>query len=355
MTLQRQVTFWFAALAVLVAALWLLSEILLPFVAGMALAYLLDPFTRRIERLGIGRTAAALVVVVLMLFVLIVLIILIAPILVAQLAAFIDNLPGYVTRLQALVTDPSRPWLAKIFGEGLPDPGKSVNDLMAQGARWLGVFIGSLWSGGKALVSLFSLLVITPVVAFYLLCDWDRMIVTVDHWVPLPQRDTVHALTREIDDAIAAYVRGQAGICLVLGAYYAVGLTLTGLNFGFLIGFATGLASFVPYVGSLTGVLIAIAVAIAQFWPSWTPILIVLGIAVVGQVLESYVLAPRLVGAKIGLHPVWLIFALLAFGYLFGIVGLLVAIPLAAAIGVLARFGLRQYLASPFYTGGEPR
>ena len=354
MTLQRQVTFWFAALAVLVAALWLLSDILLPFVAGMALAYLLDPITRRIERLGIGRTAAALVVVVLVLVVLIVLIILIAPILMAQLAAFIDNLPGYVTRLQALVADPSRPWLAKMFGDRLPDPGKSVNDLMAQSARWLAVFLGSLWSGGKALVSLVSLLIITPVVAFYLLCDWDR-IVTADRWVPVPQRDTVRALTHEIDDVIAAYVRGQAGICLILGAYYAVGLTLTGLNFGFLIGFATGLASFVPYVGSLTGVLIAIAVAIAQFWPSWTPILVVLGIAVVGQVLESYVLAPSLVGAKIGLHPVWLIFALLAFGYLFGIVGLLVAIPLAAAIGVLARFGLQQYLASPLYTGGEPR
>ncbi len=355
MTLQRQMMFWLAALGVLIVALWLLSEVLLPFVAGMALAYLLHPITRRVERLGLGRTASALVVVVLVLVLLVLLVMLIAPILFAQLAAFIDNLPGYVAKLQALVSDPSRPWLAKIFGERMSDPGKPMGDLVTQGARWLAVFLGSLWSGGKTLVSVFSLLVITPVVAFYLLCDWERMIAAVDGWVPLPQRETVRALAREIDDAIAAFVRGQAGICLILGAYYAVGLTLTGLNFGFLIGFATGIASFIPYVGWLTGFVAAGAVAIAQFWPSMTPIIVVLAIFLVGTVLENYVLAPTFVGAKIGLHPVWLIFALLAFGYLFGFVGLLIAIPLAAAVGVLMRFALRRYLASSLYTGEGPR
>ena len=355
MSLERQVAFWVAALVVFAGFLWLLSDILLPFIAGMALAYLLDPLTRRLERTGLGRTLSALIVIAFILVVLVVIVILVAPILGAQLFAFIENIPGYVDRLQSLIADPNRPWLAKIFGSQATDPGKSAGGLMAQGAGWLAGFLASLWSGGRALVSLFSLLVITPVVAFYLLVDWDRMLVTIDGWIPVPQRETVRGLAREMDAAIAGFMRGQAAICLILGVFYAIGLTLAGLNFGFLIGFMTGVMSFIPFVGSLTGFLVAGGVAIAQFWPNWLPILAVVGVFLAGQALEAYVLSPKLVGPRVGLHPVWLMFSLLAFGYLFGFVGLLVAIPLAAAIGVLARFALRQYLASPLYTGGGPR
>jgi len=192
-------------------------------------------------------------------------------------------------------------------------------------------------------------------VAIYLLCDWDRLVATVDGWIPLPYRETVRGLAREMDEAIAGFVRGQAVICIILAAFYAVGLTLAGLNFGFLIGLATGVISFIPYVGALSGFIVAAVVAVAQFWPNWTPMLAVLGVFLVGQALEGYVLSPKLVGSKVGLHPVWLMFALIAFGYLFGFVGLLIAIPLAAAIGVLARFALRKYQASALYTGGGPR
>jgi predicted PurR-regulated permease PerM len=355
MALERQVMFWVAALVVLAAVLWLLADILMPFVAGMGLAYLLDPVARWAARLGVGRAVSALIVIILVIVVLVVVAMLAAPILSDQLTAFIDRLPGYLERLQSLVSDPSRPWLAKIFGERLSEGGKSLSGLAAQGSGWIATFLGSLWSGGRALFSVLSLLVITPVVAFYLLCDWDRLIATVDGWIPLPYRDTIRGLAREIDDAIAGFVRGQAVICLILAVYYAVCLTLTGLNFGFLIGLMTGLIAFIPFVGALTGFLVASIVAIAQFWPNLTSILLVIGVFVIGQGLEGYVLSPKLVGAKVGLHPVWLIFALLAFGYLFGFLGLLVAIPLAAAVGVLARFALRQYLASPFYTGGGTR
>ena len=355
MSLERQVMFWVAALGVFAALLWLLSPVLLPFIAGMALAYLLDPIARQLERLGIGRVLSALVVIVVIIVVLVLIVVMVAPILGAQLFEFIENIPGYVERLQTLISDPNRAWLRKVFGGQTADPAKSVGGLMAQGAGWLAAFLASLWSGGRALVSLFSLLIITPVVAFYLLCDWDRMIVTIDGWVPVPQRETVRALGRDIDAAIAGFVRGQAVICLILGVFYAVGLTLTGLNFGFLIGFATGVISFIPFVGSLTGFLIAGGIAVAQFWPNWVPILAVVCIFLAGQALEGYVLSPKLVGPRVGLHPVWLMFSLLAFGYLFGVVGLLIAIPLAAAIGVLARFALRQYLASPLYTGRKPR
>jgi predicted PurR-regulated permease PerM len=354
LALERQVAFWVAALAVLIALLWLLSTVLMPFIAGMALAYLLDPIARRAQRMGVPRAVSALVMVIVVIVLLVVAIMMIAPIVSHQYEALSIRLPDYVARLQSLVSDSSDSWLRKVLGEQVPDAGKSVSTLVTQGSGFITRFLASLWSGGRAVLSMLSLLVITPVVAFYLLCDWEHVLVTVDGWIPLQHRDTVRGLARDIDNAIAGFVRGQAVICLILAVFYATGLTLSGLNSGFLIGLGTGFLSFIPYVGALTGFLVAAVVAIAQFWPEWTPMLMVAGVFLIGQGLEGYVLSPKLVGAKVGLHPVWMMFALLAFGYLFGFVGLLVAIPLAATIGVLARFALRQYLQSPIYTGRHP-
>jgi predicted PurR-regulated permease PerM len=320
-------------------------------VAGMGLAYLLDPVAKSLQRAGVNRLLATLLIVGLFVVAFLLLLILFVPILGAQLTAFIERLPGYIARLQALVTDPSRPWLRQIVGEGFRDA--DIGDLVRQGAGWLAGFLSSLWSGGQALISIFSLLIVTPVVAFYLLHDWDRMVETIDGWVPRQHRETVRALAREIDVVLAGFVRGQTAVCLILGSFYAAGLSLAGLNFGLLIGLVSGVISFIPYVGSMTGLVLAVGVAIAQFWPAWTPILVVAGIFFVGQFFEGYVLGPKLVGESVGLHPVWLMFALFAFAYLFGFVGMLVAVPLAAAAGVLARFALRQYRASPLYTGGE--
>jgi predicted PurR-regulated permease PerM len=347
---ERQVVFWLAALAVIVLLLWLLSQILLPFVAGAAIAYLLTPVTDRLEKLGVNRLAAALSIITLVVMAIVLLILLVAPILGGQLSSFIDNIPGYVTRLQSLLSDPSRPWLQKILGASF-SADKSIGDLVTQGVGWLTTFLQSLWSGGRALFSLFSLVVVTPVVAFYLIYDWHRMIRTADGWVPVNQRETVRQLAREVDAAIAGFVRGQTAVCLILGSFYAVALTLSGLNFGLLIGLISGVITFIPYVGSMTGLILALGVAVAQFWPDYSSILMVLGIFLVGQFLEGNLLAPKLVGESVGLHPVWLIFALLAFGYLFGFVGLLVAVPVAATIGVLARFALQRYRESSLYTG----
>lgn len=349
---QRQLAFWLAALVFFVLMLWLLSEILLPFIAGLAIAYLLTPFADRIERLGVNRLAAALLIIGLAVLSFVYLILLVAPILGGQLTSFIENIPGYVAKLQSLLSDPSRPWLQKLLGAGFTAD-KGIGDLVSQGMGWISTFLKSLWSGGRALVSLFSLIVVTPVVAFYLIYDWHHMIAAVDAWVPLRQRETVRALAREIDAAIAGFVRGQTAVCLILGSFYAVALTLSGLNFGLLIGLISGLITFIPYVGSMTGLVLSLGVAVAQFWPDYTSILTVLGIFLVGQFFEGNVLSPKLVGESVGLHPVWVIFALLAFGYLFGFVGLLVAVPLAATIGVLARFALRRYLESSLYTGGK--
>jgi predicted PurR-regulated permease PerM len=351
MRFERDIVFWMAALAVAVALLWLLSPILLPFVLGMAIAYALDPLANQLSKRGVGRLFSAVLILGGFVVVLALLVLLIAPVLTRQVSALIDNAPTYALRLQGFVNDPNHPWLKRIVGANLTGADKSVGDLMNEAAGYLTGFLASLWVKGQALISIFSLLIITPVVALYLICDWDRMVAAVDRLVPVPKRETVRRLGREIDATIAAYVRGQTGVCLILGSYYAVGLSLAGLSFGLLIGVISGLISFIPYVGSLTALVLSIGVALAQFAPDWTRIVIVAGIVLFGQFLEGNVLAPKLVGKSVGLHPVWLMFALFAFGYLFGFVGLLLAVPLAAGAGVLIRFAVARYLASPLYTG----
>ncbi len=351
MSIERQLAFWLATFVVVVLLLWLLSEILLPFIAGMAIAYLLDPLTNRLERIGVNRRLAALLIIGVVVLTFIVAALLIVPVLANQLYALIANIPAYVTRLQALLLETDLPWLRGLLGSG--DSSKTISDLVSQGTVWLAAFLRSLWSGGRALISIFSLVVVTPVVAYYLICDWPRIVTTVEQWIPRAHREQVKALFSEIDAAIAGFVRGQTGVCLILGSFYAVALSVVGLNFGLLIGLISGLITFIPYVGSMTGLVLAVGVAIAQFWPEWSLIVVVLVIFLVGQFVEGYILAPKLVGENVGLHPVWLIFAMFAFGYLFGFVGLLVAVPVSAAIGVLLRFALRQYRASPLYTG-EP-
>ncbi len=351
--LRRQVRFWLVALAVFIFLLWLLAHILLPFIAGIAIAYLLTPLTDRLEGLGLHRAVASLLIITVVVLAFVLLILLIAPIIGSQLASFVASIPEYVGKLQKLVIEQSRPWMEKLIGAGF-DPGESLGELVTQGAGWITAFLESLWSGGRALVSLFSLVVITPVVAFYLLYDWHRMIDTVDGWVPVAQRETVHELTRKINASIAGFVRGQSAVCIILGSFYAIALTLAGLNFGLLIGLISGLITFIPYVGSMTGLILSIGVAIAQFWPDYGSIILVLAIFLFGQFVEGNFLSPKLVGDSVGLHPVWIIFSLLAFGYLFGFVGLLVAVPLAATIGVLARFAMDQYRQSSIYTGQTP-
>ena len=353
MTLQHKVLFWSAALLAFAVLLWLLRDVLTPFAAGLVLAYLLDPLADRLEKWRIGRLGAALIIVIAFVAVFVGVLILIAPLLANQLYAFIEKAPGYVTRLQGLLAEQGGPLLRRIGGEqALQDLERSVGDLVGQGARWLGAFVTSLWSGGAALLNIVSLLVVTPVVAFYLLLDWDRMVARIDGLVPVSQRETVRGLATGIDRAISAFVRGQTLVCVILGLIYAVGLYLVGLNFGVLIGFTAGLISFIPYVGTILGFVVALGVALAQFWPDFTMIGLVCLVFAVGQFLEGNVLSPKLVGETVGLHPVWVMFALLAGGSLFGFLGLMLAVPAAAAIGVLIRFAIGRYLESPLH-GGE--
>jgi predicted PurR-regulated permease PerM len=351
MNITRPITFWIAMLAAVIVVVVLLHEVLLPFVAGAVLAYLLDPLAARLERLGMNRLVATLAIVGLFIIGVVALFVLTAPLIVGGIARFIESFPLYVKQLRGLATDPGRPWLSKIIGEGLGQAEQSFGELTTLATDWLGTFLRSVWSGGRALIAVFSLSVVTPIVACYLIYDWNKMLAVVDNWVPPGRRDTVRMLAREIDDTIGGFVLGQSALCLILGLFYAAMLLLIGLEHGPLIGVAAGLMSFVPYLGSLAGLAVSTCIAIVQFWPNWTPILTVPAIFFVGQSLADYVLSPYLIGRRVNLNPVWVMFALFAFGYLFGFVGLLIAVPLAAAIGVLLRFALRQYYASPLYSG----
>jgi len=303
----------------------------------------------------VNRLVATLAIVAFVVALITIVTVLTVPVIARELWYFAEHLPLYVRRVHSLATDPDRPWLSKIVGEGLNDTERSIGELTKVVSSWFDTILRSVWSGGRALISIVSLGIVTPIVACYLLYDWDKMIATIDNWIPPAHRETVRILAREVDKTISGFVLGQSCICLVLALYYAAALKLIGLEHGILVGAVAGLLSFIPYLGALSGLLVSTCIAIAQFSPDWKPIWLVLAVFVVGQSLADYVLAPYLVGRRVHLNPVWVMFALFAFGYLFGFVGLLIAVPLASAIGVLTRFALRTYYASSLYTSSPAK
>jgi predicted PurR-regulated permease PerM len=346
MKVARPSVVWIATVAAIVATVVLLREILLPFVAAIALAYLLDPIVDRFERMGVNRSVACLSLIILFYIGLAGTLAMAVPVVGSELATLVDKLPEYIGQLQAFAADPKRPWLRKIVGEGLLEAEQSAGHLATMAADWIPSVLRSVWSDTGAVISIFSLLIVTPIITFYLLQGWKDLIAVIDRSIPVAQRETVRTLAGELDETIAGFLRGQGTICLILALYYAFALWLTGLNHAILIGLVAGLISFIPYLGMLAGLVVSLFVVILQFWPSWTLIPFVLGIFVVGQGIADYVLAPRLVGERIHLGPVEVMFAIAAFGYLFGFVGLLIAVPLGAAIGVVVRFATKQYLVS---------
>ncbi len=348
---RRQIFFWLISALALALFLYVFSDILLPFVAGMVLAYFLDPVADRLERIGLSRLWATVVILFAFIVVLVLAFVILVPVLASQMADFAAKLPEYLTRLQQLITSFDPQWLEQRFGVDANGLREGLNSLLTSGFGLLTTVFTSIWSSGVALVSVISLFVVTPVVAFYMLLDWDRMVAIVDSWVPRDHVRTVRQIAADINSATAGFVRGQGTLCLILGTIYAIGLTITGLNFAILIGLFAGLISFIPYVGSLTGLVLAVGVAFVQFWPDWTMIVAVAAVFFVGQFIEGNILAPKLVGKSVGLHPVWLMFSLFAFGALFGFVGLLIAVPAAAAVAVLVRFAIGRYLESPLYKG----
>lgn len=360
LSVERQLALWGLTLLALGTALYFLSPVLAPFVAGTALGYLLDPVADRLQRLGLSRLGAASLLLVVFLFVVGAAAVVLTPILTHQFVGFLTALPGYLQTLHGLMTqwserftsDYVNAWLREYgLGEAAAsfDAQKYINDLTSQSATLIGDFLKSLLWRGYALINFISLIVITPVVAFYMLLDWDHTVAIIDNLIPPRHRADVRMLARDIDRALAGFVRGQSLVCLFLGVWYAVGLSAIGLNFGFLIGVMAGVLSFIPYVGSITAFVFSIIVAIVQGWPHLNLPIEAVALVTTGLIMDGYVLSPRLVGASVGLHPVWIMFALFAFGALFGFTGLIVAVPVAAALGALIRFLARRYRASAIY------
>ncbi|MBC8445233.1 MAG: AI-2E family transporter, partial [Rhodospirillaceae bacterium] len=323
---DRKAFFWIAGFLVVAFFLYALSSIMTPFVAGLAVAYFFDPVADRLEKAGASRGLAAGLVILAFLGLAGIILVLLFPLLQAQVVGLVARIPDLIELLRERAA-PIVELLQDKLSSGEMDELKGAAESYAgKILSWLGGMLQNLWSGGMAFFNLLSLIVITPLAAFYLLRDWDIIVARFDHLLPRQSANTFREQLSLIDDTIAAFVRGQASVCLVLGIYYATGLTLAGLDFGLLVGLGTGLLAFIPYVGAAIGLLTGAGIALAQF-SDWVPILIVVAIFLTGQTAESYILTPKLVGERVGLHPIWVIFALLAGGALFGFTGVLLAVP----------------------------
>ncbi|MEJ6509488.1 MAG: AI-2E family transporter [Octadecabacter sp.] len=364
---QKQFQYWTLATAVVAFLLWALGDVLTPFILGGAVAYCLDPIADRLEKWGLSRVMSTIVITLSAVFIFVLLFLLVVPTLIGQLGqlisqigTFIENLPetwaGWKVTLQSRF--PNLDLQGDFLQQQLTSIGTAIQ---ARG----GDLVAALLSSAQGLINVMVLVVIVPVVTFYMLMDWDRMVAQIDDLLPRDHQETVRDLGRQIDRTLASFIRGQGTVCLILGTYYAIALMIAGLNFGLIVGFIAGLISFIPYVGAVVGGVLAVGLALIQWWGgaevidgqtvdvarNWFAIISVAVIFGIGQFFEGNILTPNLVGSSIGLHPVWLILALSVFGSLFGFVGMLVAVPVAAIIGVVARFLINEYKSGQLYKG----
>ncbi len=343
----------FALIIGLLVAFWLalqlFTSVLAPFVAAAVIAYALDPPTTRLCRLGLPRSMAAMMMILGLLLAVLLFALLLYPLVVVQVGLLVNRIPQYAFLLQGW----ARTVLTHLQDNFGPDV---VNDKLrdvvsGQAGSMLSIILSTvtaLFGSGFAIFNVLSLAVVTPVVGFYLLRDWPTVVRMIDSWLPYRYRDVIRAQAREVDRILSAWVRGQAMCCMILALYYAGALTVAGLDLGLIVGLTAGMLSFIPYVGSITGGITALGLALAQF-PLWRGVIVVAGVLVIGQVLEGYVIYPRFLGDRVELPAVWVIFALFAGGAAFGFLGVMLAVPVAATIGVLCRFWLRRYLNSPLY------
>ena len=353
MTARQRGMAWGVGVVVFIALVFVLRDVLLPFVIGMAIAYFLDPACDKLEALGCSRMIATTLITAVFFVLMAGALVLLAPPLSTQILAFIKKLPSYAATLRDYALQFARFVERRTTAEDMQKLQEILDGVSERALGYLAGLAESVFSGFGGLFTVLSLALITPVVTFYLLRDWDRIIGKIDSWLPRGNADVIREQVRLIDQTLAGFARGQALVCVLLGVFYAIGLSVVGLEFGLIVGFVTGLISFVPYFGMIVGFVAGVGIAIGQFG-ELVPVLLVALVFGIGQVLEGNILTPRLVGERVGLHAVWIIFALLAGGALFGFLGILLAVPIMAVIGVLARFLLGQYLASPLYRAGDP-
>ncbi len=349
MTKAQKIIFWVFVFLLFFAGVYVLRDVLLPFVAGIVLAYFLDPATTKLEAKLHSRTIAVAIVFGGFILLCLLALLIVLPIVQKQLTLFVENVPVYINMLWLKIA----PLLEKIK-DYLPGQADGIKDTVAghlSGAvKFAFATVGRLLSRSVALLNILSLAVVTPVVTFYLLRDWEVFCAAIKDLFPRGEAATIRSLLSQMNDILSGFIRGQAMVCMCLGAFYAVGLSLAGLELGLLIGLGIGALSFIPYVGSTTGFVVSVGLSLVQF-SDWRRTAVVVVIFFLGQMLEGNFLTPKLVGEKVGLAPVWVMFSLLAGAALFGFLGVLIAVPVAAVIGVLVRFGIAKYKESALYLG----
>lgn len=343
-----QLRFWILLLAAFLGTFWLLRPVLLPFAAGVVIAYFLDPVVEIMARRRWPRWLSTFTVLAAFVVTIVLVLSLIAPVLRDQAAALMNAIPGYVTKFHSHVMPLIESWVSRFSPDIVAQLHESAAEYAGDFARMLGNGLKSIISGGIAFIDVVALAILTPIVAYYILRDWPLLTKVIDNNIPRRYYKIIRQEMAAIDSALSGFIRGQALMCIALGAYYTIGLTLTGVQYGLSIGVLSGVLSFIPYVGTAFAWVCSLALAAVQF-DSMQPIVIVLIMLYVGHLLEAYVLAPRLIGHRVGLHPVWIFFSLLSGAKLLGFLGLLIAVPTAAVIGVLIRFGARQYRSSHLY------
>jgi predicted PurR-regulated permease PerM len=351
---DRRVWSWLIIAAAIGGLLYFLAPVLTPFALSALFAYLGNPLVERLAAKRMSRGSAVAIVFLLMTLAVALLLAIIIPALIEQAR----SVPGYIDALHAWYDRVAAPWLQSEFGFSLTaiDPGRAFASLRAHLddiGRFVPKLLGGLTTSGAAVMAWVANLLLIPLITFYLMRDWQPMVERLHLMVPRPLEPTVTQLVRESDAVLGSFLRGQMSVVFALAAMYATGLSLAGLKFGMLIGIVAGLVSFVPYLGPVVGIGGGLISAIVTGGDIWVNVALVLGVFMIGQMIESFFLTPKLVGDSIGLHPVAVVFAVLAGGQLFGFFGVLLALPASAVILVVLRHAHERYLASNLY-GAEP-
>jgi predicted PurR-regulated permease PerM len=347
------VLFWLLTLAASIVVFGLVQSILVPFAVGFFIAYALAPVVTRLERLGVNRTLGSLAVLALFLFGVAFLLLLLVPLVQGQIVQLIAKVPSLIDALKEQLNRLLELLQQRLPAEEVAKLRDMVGSKLGEAVTWIASLIQGMITSSIAILNILSLVVVTPIVTFFLLRDWEKLVALIDAHLPRQSLDTVREQARIVSDALVGFIHGQALICLILAIYYSIALTVVGLDSSLALGVLIGVLAIIPFLGVTTGFVLSLGLAAAQYG-TWTAVFEVAGIFFVGQMTEANILTPKLLGDRIHLHPVWVIFALFAGGTLFGFLGVLLAVPAAAVIGVLIRFGLTRYRHSALYDARQP-
>ncbi len=341
--------FWLIVMACFIGVLWIFKPILFPFLAGLAVAYFLEPVVDSLAKRKVPRWGGAIIVLSGFIFVVVSIFLLLWPLLHSQIGALINSLPEYIANLREHYLPDAQNWLAKFSPNDVEKIRDAATQSSGEAVDWISHTAQRIVSGGFAFIDAVALSILTPVTAFHVLRDWNKLTKTIDGLIPRKHYTVIRQQMTEVDLTLSGFMRGQAIVCVILGCIYSIGLTANGLKYGATVGIIAGILTIIPYVGTVFGWATSLILAMVQFDGDWLRVGLVMAVFAVGHFFEAYILTPRFVGHRVGLHPIWILFALIAGVKLMGFTGVLIAVPTAAVIGVLVRFAVSQYKASTIY------